>query len=455
MIHDNNLLFIFCVCASYLGLTFSEMTDAERAFKASEEARLKIVNSGDAALKSVRDTVKTIRVAGDVHHHLVMNESEYGNYVGLRPVEKSKPERNAECSRRASDGKWACYPDVIYIGTSKSGTTSMAAHLAFHPLVQNILSKKESANRKSKEGHFWETENTGRAGFRTNNSVTDVAKWINYTKNEILELQEGFDNLETRPVLIEYSPNYFVLDHVPEVLRSEFKYKLKFVVSLRDPISRAISSWKFKASEGLRLGEARRKKHETDWPDDFFNVTMRLGMAQAKCVSDCYDKTKDMTKCSITMCRAINDKRGDGRNGKYSYYAHVVKSLYAYQFLMWFAYFPKSSFFVFTIEQYRKNSIGVTESLLNFFGLPLYDPNEKEGFKDKAKLIEVLSLIMNETPTALILDQQVGDKATNGMDKLREFFKKEDKKLKEVLGWESGYYDDAPTSGPVAGSVAK
>ena len=62
-----------------------------------------------------------------------------------------------------------------------------------------------------------------------------------------------------------------------------------------------------------------------------------------------------MKKCSITACRAINDKRGDGRNGRYSYYAHVVKSLYAYQFLMWFEYFPKSSFFIFTIEQYRKN----------------------------------------------------------------------------------------------------
>lgn len=61
---------------------------------------------------------------------------------------------------------------------------------------------------------------------------------------------------------------------------------------------------------------------------------------------------------SITNCRAQFDKRYDGRNGKYSYYAHVVKSLYAYQFLMWFSYFPKSEFFIFTIEQYRKNPIG-------------------------------------------------------------------------------------------------
>ena len=60
--------FTFCLCFSYLRLAFSEITDADRAFKASEEARLKIVNSGDAALRSVRDMVKTIRVAGDVHH---------------------------------------------------------------------------------------------------------------------------------------------------------------------------------------------------------------------------------------------------------------------------------------------------------------------------------------------------------------------------------------------------
>lgn len=241
--------------------------------------------------------------------------------------------------------------------------------------------------------------------------------------------------------MIEYSPNYFVLDHVPEVLKSEFKYKLKFIVSLRDPISRAISSWRFKASEGLKLAEARRKRHETEFPDDFFNITMKLGIAQAKCVSDCYEKTKDMKKCSITACRAINDKRGDGRNGRYSYYAHVVKSLYAYQFLMWFEYFPKSSFFIFTIEQYRKNPVGVTEAILNFMGLPLYDPEGKFGFKNKETLLNVLSLIMNETPTAIVLNEQLANKNLSGINQLYEFFKDQDKKLKEVLGWETGYYD--------------
>jgi hypothetical protein len=366
-----------------------------------------------------------------------MNESDYGNYLGLRPVEKAAPARNGLCERRKSDNKWACYPDVIYIGTSKSGTTSMAAHLAFDPMVQNILSKKESARRKSKEGHFWELENTGRKGFNAS-ATLDIAQWVNFTRNEVLELQEGFDSIENRPILIEYSPNYFVLDHVPEILKVAFPYPLKFIVSLRDPISRAISSWKFKANEGLKNNIERKKRGEHIWPDDPFNMTMKSGIDQAHCVISCYTKLKSMKDCSMTKCRAKFDKRTDGRNGKYSYYAHIMKSLYAYQFLMWFEYFPKSSFFIFTIEQYRKDPIGVTEAVLDFMGLPLYDPESKLGFKDKQQLINVLSVIMNETPVSIELEAQITKK---DLAVLRTFFEHQDIKLKEVLGWEKGYYD--------------
>lgn len=145
-----------------------------------------------------------------------------------------------------------------------------------------------------------------------------------------------------------------------------------------------------------------------------------------------------MKKCSIGNCRAQFDSRYDGRNGKYSYYAHVVKSLYAYQFLMWFSYFPKSDFFIFTIEQYRKNPIGVLEALLDFLGLPLYDPDGVLGFKDKKNLLDVLSVIMNETPDSYLLDQQITPQA---ISTLKAFFSKQDAKLREVLGWEEGYYD--------------
>ena len=104
---------------------------------------------------------------------------------------------------------------------------------------------------------------------------------------------------------------------------------------------------------------------------------------------------------------------------------------------MWFEYFPKADFFIFTIEQYRKNPIGVTEALLNFLGLPLYDPTGKMGFKDKDALINVLSVVMNETPASAMLESQL---TPDSLKTLKEFFIKYDSKLAELIGWEKGYY---------------
>ena len=223
-----------------------------------------------------------------------------------------------------------------------------------------------------------------------------------------------------RPLLIEYSPNYFVLDHVPRLLKSQFQYKLKLIVSLREPVSRTLSSWKFKAKEGLNLKVV----------DDTFNSTIAQGIQQAQCIIDCYKKAKSMKKCSIANCRALFDSRHDGRNGKNSYYAHVVKSLYVYQFLMWFEYFPRSSFFVFTTEDYRKNPIGVLEALLNFLGLPLFDPDGRMGYSDKKTLLDTLSVIINETPYSSKLEQQISQTTVNS---LKNFFVEQEEILDQLL----------------------
>ena len=82
-------------------------------------------------------------------------------------------------------------------------------------------------------------------------------------------------------------------------------------------------------------------------------------------------------------------------------------------------------------------SIFLSEALLDFLGLPLYDPTGKLGYKDKETLLDILSVIMNETPIAAQLEKQISKES---LDTLKNFFSKHDEKLKEVLGWESGYY---------------
>lgn len=56
--------------------------------------------------------------------------------------------RVGTCYRRIYDKKIACTPDVIFIGASKSGTTSLAYYLQSHPLIMNI----NQYDADSKEG---------------------------------------------------------------------------------------------------------------------------------------------------------------------------------------------------------------------------------------------------------------------------------------------------------------
>ena len=119
-----------------------------------------------------------------------------------------------------------------------------------------------------------------------------------------------------------------------------------------------------------------------------------------------------------------------------AYYAHLTKSLYAYQFAKWFHYFDKSQFFIFTIEEFTVNRIGVLERLLDFLGLPLYDPFGKYGYKNKETLTNILSFVINKTPRKDIFEKQI----TPAIEaELAEFFSPHNKELEKVLGFDTGY----------------
>jgi len=202
----------------------------------------------------------------------------------------------------------------------------MAYYLQAHPLVRNILSPEISAARRSKEGHFWEKDIKSELSFIDKLNMS----WVNSKLMEMDEVQEGFDALEKRPLLIDYTPNYFVLDHVPQALSVAFNpsQKLKFIVSLRDPLARAISSWKFKATEFINL--KLKNPNSNFYPDALFNVSMMVGMETGKCVALCLKETKDMQACSIKKCRL----RAETRKPNNQFYA-MYHIFFMFHFLIY------------------------------------------------------------------------------------------------------------------------
>jgi hypothetical protein len=222
-----------------------------------------------------------------------------------------------------------------------------------------------------------------------------------------------------------------LIDHIPKLLADGFKkmYPIKFIVSLRDPVNRTLSSWRFKAHESYVTQEKAISKGSED-PLEVAQLSDSLdwGMKQGDCLRECYDKKKSMVGCSISKCRQqydlmcketktfaeIQEKGKSAFCCRTAYYAHVAKSLYAYQFSKWFSYFDRSQFFIFTIEEFSRNRIGVLERLLDFLGLPLIHQSiGKYGYLNEEVLKKTLSFVINRTPRKKIFEDQVSLYCTN------------------------------------------
>lgn len=114
-------------------------------------------------------------------------------------------------------------PDFFIIGAQKSGTTTVSAYLNQHP--QLFSSTK-------KEVHFFD---------RTNFSDSDIREYENFFPN----LRCGTDQL----LYFEATPSYLPQAGVPGRILKNLP-EAKFIVILRDPISRAFSAFHMQKRAG-------------------------------------------------------------------------------------------------------------------------------------------------------------------------------------------------------------
>lgn len=367
--------------------------------------------------------------------------------------------RPGTCFRRRHDKKFACTPDFFFIGSSKSGTTSLAYYLQTHPMIVNI----NQYDVDTKEGHWFDSRSVERLGeantlrylerfngksiirdilfkqpgFRSvstmqkvSNMITDDLDFTNQSEHnraafstivsnasaskESIQKEDTEFLFNRRPLVMDYTPNYIMNDETPLLIQKTFPqvaHLLKFIVCIRDPTARTLSSWR-----------AKKGKHSivpnlTDVVD--------TGISQGKCITNCYDgffqsenrsmvgdylidmltrhqkvsnkeiKVKIMPDivdmdsssnttlysqldnyrsapiCSMKECRKQLD--GDGFSGGIQSMAHVVKSMYVYQLIHWLHIYNPQQFLVITLEEFIEKPIATIEKILTFLGLSLYE----------------------------------------------------------------------------------
>ena len=178
----------------------------------------------------------------------------YYSYMNTLQYASTNPRTPAPCGKKERGQAYWCLPDLYFIGVSKGGTSSMAMHLNNHHMISNIR------NGGKNEGHFFDT----RKEMVMSNLCPDIP------------------SITSRPLIMDFTPNYLSVDNVPKLLRTIYRdgvaSKLRFIVALREPVSRTISSWLYK------------KNSHPNLPG--FAASIADGMKEGRCISSCFRKSR-------------------------------------------------------------------------------------------------------------------------------------------------------------------
>lgn len=207
-------------------------------------------------------------------------------------------------------------PDFIIIGVQRGGTTSLYAYLSNH---LSILPAS------MKEVHFFDKNfQHGLPWYR--------AQFPSILHKRLIEQLRG-----VRISTGEASPYYLFHPHVPKRIAALTPYA-KFIVLLRNPVSRAYSQY----------------YHEVEMGHEQLSFEEALEQEEAR--------TKHETE------RLIQDEYYYSYN--HQHYTYLARGLYAEQLEAWFQYFPREQFLILKSEDFYTAPVIVLEQVAAFLNIP-------------------------------------------------------------------------------------
>eukprot|EP01038_Epipyxis_sp_PR26KG_P015685 gene15685-21220_t len=160
--------------------------------------------------------------------------------------------------KKINDTHVKCLPNVLFIGSSKAGTTSLVDFLSRIPQVK-FMERASSSYKHYKNSRVINASSTG-SNFHREIHRFDRSDYIYSFK--YLQLLSEIKSSPFIPIknknlpLIHYTPHYFYAPTVPYDVKQFFPNpnELKFIIMLRNPVERALSSYWFKNSQLFHNG---------------------------------------------------------------------------------------------------------------------------------------------------------------------------------------------------------
>ncbi|CAM9653464.1 unnamed protein product [Laminaria digitata] len=198
---------------------------------------------------------------------------------------------------------------------------------------------------------------------------------------------------------------------------------LKFIVTLREPASRAISSWEFKNEFNPKKG--RQEESRT------LVKTVRDGQKRASKLGVCIDLAKEKgispRERDLHLCNPRKFLEMP------LFVSHVGKSMFALQLERWFDIFGRENFKVVFTDDMAVNPVEVLEDVLNFLGLDLTSEDESKGLPDMTRWRKITGMAYNKTKSKK--KDELGSQVTDDVrEELHEFFEPHNRALEALMG---------------------
>lgn len=268
-----------------------------------------------------------------------------------------------------------CLPNVLLLGASKTGTSSWLRYLTRHPNISSVKRHRTISSDKSNEVH------------RFDNSWFHV---LPYRVSLIAEWEHSPLVRTSHSSVIHYTPHYLYAPSVPYDVRNFYSYhsELKFLVMLRNPVDRALSSYWFKNSKEFdrrHLDKGSIKNFLDNFKKEKSRRAAFEDCLHSRC---CYKEFCNESLGNHDRQTNLNIlKKCFGRD----FYSpklglrHIDKGIYADQISRWLQNFHLSQFHFLVYENWVKDPLKHYHEVLQFLG---HDKSSHINATDITKMFE-------------------------------------------------------------------
>jgi len=298
----------------------------------------------------------------------------------------------------------SCLANVFFIGASKCGTTSATSYLSQQfPRVQFVRRRMTSNRDRHKEVHRFDRNTYPYA-------LSHVELADEWASSPAFSLSSAL--ADAPPAVVHYTPHYLYAPSVPfdlkQFLPQPHLSSLRFIVMLRDPVKRALSSYWFQHSHLFTPNKSDEgsMRHFEQLVDAEMNARRRY----EQCIGGEQTKMSALAKCFHPYFRSA---QLGGR--------HLDKGIYLDQLQRWWANFPRSAFYISSLETFAANPQAEFSAMLSFIGVVNDDVSIKATNFSQTRLVQPNRLAQTDLPSPQLLA------------KLHSFFAPYNAKLKQVL----------------------